>query len=149
MYAEVTAGRGSKAGPPRRQDMTDDNDGTTEDEQGRELGDFDASVGLDAAGEERTSDMTDEEKSGHDVGLASDSDDEPEPSVHVDRGAKLRSKVKRGTGTRDQDVLVIKAFGRDAAEAVDEFDAALTEVEERGFATRLRELQAENGGDDA
>lgn len=61
----------------------------------------------------------------------------------ISSGVELRGKVKRGTDTRDQDVLVVKARGANAAEAAEDFDAALSNVEERDFAERLRALQPE------
>ncbi len=67
----------------------------------------------------------------------------------LDHGCKVRAKLKRGTGTRDQDTLLIEGRGEDASEAADEFEAALSMAEEQGWADRLRELQAsEEGGDE-
>ena len=64
----------------------------------------------------------------------------------LDEGVKLRAKVKRGTGTRDQDTLLIEGRGATADDAADEFEAALSRAEENDYADRLRALQA--GGDD-
>jgi len=61
----------------------------------------------------------------------------------LDSGAKIRAKVKRGTGTRDQDTLLLEGRGEDAEEAAAEFEAALSQAESDGWADRLRELQAE------
>lgn len=66
----------------------------------------------------------------------------------VSSGAKIRGKLKRGTGTRDQDEIVIEGRGATAAEAVQDFEAALAAAEERGWADRLRDLQPDGDGDD-
>lgn len=126
--------------------MTDDNDGTTEDEQGRELGDFGASVGLDAAGEERTSDMTDNEKSGHDVGR-SDGETKHNLNESADK-IRLKSQIKRGSGTRDQDTHDLKARGETPEEAAENLSETLKELEERDVFERIRDLQFD-GGEDA
>lgn len=62
----------------------------------------------------------------------------------LDHGVKVRGKVKRGTGTRDQDELLIEGRGKNAAEAAADFEEALSEAEEREWADRLRALQPEN-----
>lgn len=63
---------------------------------------------------------------------------EKEPLNH---GTKIRAKVKRGNGTRDQDELLIEGRGEDAAEAAADFEQALSMAEERGWSDRLRALQ--------
>lgn len=71
---------------------------------------------------------------------------------HVPEGTKITAKLKRGTGTRDQDTLKIEGRGEDATEAWEDFHAALTHVEENDVVDRLRDLQAsdgDGGGDDA
>lgn len=60
----------------------------------------------------------------------------------LDHGVKIRAKVKRGTGTRDQDTLVIEGRGEDNIEAAAEFNAALDVAEQNDWAERLRELQS-------
>lgn len=76
---------------------------------------------------------------------STDSTDRPDYNTGrqdaVSSGAKIRSKIKRGTGTRDQDEIVIEGRGATAAEAIDDFEAALTAAEERDWADRLRDLQ--------
>lgn len=64
----------------------------------------------------------------------------------ISTGAKIRGKIKRGNGTRDQDELVIEGRGGTTAEAIDDFEATLTAAENGDWANRLRELQP--GGDD-
>ena len=64
----------------------------------------------------------------------------------VSSGAKIRAKVKRGTGTRDQDEIVIEGRGATAAEAADDFERALSRAEDKNYADRLRALG--NRGDD-
>lgn len=65
---------------------------------------------------------------------------EKEPLNH---GVKVRAKIKRGTGTRDQDELLIEGRGEDAAEAAEEFETALLEAEVQQWADRLRDIQPE------
>lgn len=65
----------------------------------------------------------------------------------VSSGAKVRGKVKRGTGTRDQDEIVVEGRGATGAEAVADFDEALRAIEELGTAERLREINAERDED--
>lgn len=55
--------------------------------------------------------------------------------------SKVRGKVKRGTGTRDQDEIVIEGRGEDADEAADDFEDALERAEEGDWAGRLRKLR--------
>jgi len=66
---------------------------------------------------------------------------EKEPLNH---GVKVRAKLKRGTGTRDQDELLIEGRGEDAAEAAEEFETALLEAEVQEWAGRLRDIQPES-----
>lgn len=73
---------------------------------------------------------------------------EPGRKEPLDHGAKVRGKVKRGTGTRDQDELLIEGRGEDAAEAAADFEAALREAEERQWASRLRALQPDDPDED-
>jgi len=70
---------------------------------------------------------------------------EKEPLNH---GTKIRAKVKRGNGTRDQDELLIEGRGEDAAEAAADFEQALTMAEERGWSDRLRALQPDGESDE-
>jgi hypothetical protein len=63
----------------------------------------------------------------------------------VSSGTKIRGKVKRGTGTRDQDELVIEGRGADAEEAAADFEAALEQAEANDWADRLRALQPDDG----
>jgi len=59
----------------------------------------------------------------------------------VSSGTKVRAKVKRGTDTRDQDVMVIEGRGENAQEAAEDFEDALVMAEENDWADRLREIQ--------
>ena len=65
----------------------------------------------------------------------------------VSSGAKIRAKVKRGTGTRDQDEIVIEGRGATAAEAADDFERALSRAEAKDYADRLRALGNEGEGE--
>jgi len=65
---------------------------------------------------------------------------------HVNESADkitLTTKIKRGSGTRDQDELLIEGRGEDAAEAAEEFETALLEAEVQEWADRLRDIQPE------
>jgi len=59
----------------------------------------------------------------------------------VSSGTKVRAKFKRGTDTRDQDVMVIEGRGENAQEAAEDFEAALSRAEENDWADRLRDIQ--------
>jgi len=63
----------------------------------------------------------------------------------ISSGAKVRGKVKRGNDTRDQDELVIEGRGATAAEAADDFEAALSKAEANEWTQRLRDLQPSEG----
>jgi len=86
-----------------------------------------------------------EEYGGADTG-----DGEPAGSEHplgekrpLDHGAKIRTKLKRGTGTRDQDVMLLEARGEDADEAIAEFRELLETATDEGWGDDLREIQPE------
>lgn len=66
----------------------------------------------------------------------------------ISEGTKIRAKVKRGEGTRDQDELLIEGRGENAEEATENFEEALQTAEGRGWADRLRELQPDGGDDE-
>lgn len=75
--------------------------------------------------------------------------DEPGESRerHVPEGVKVTAKLKRGTGTRDQDVINLKARGETAAEATEEFEELLHALKVEGWDERLRAVQP-GGSDD-
>jgi phosphotransferase system HPr-like phosphotransfer protein len=54
-------------------------------------------------------------------------------------GVSITTKLKRGTGTRDQDELKIKAKGTTPEEAVENMEEVLEEAEE--WVEGLREIQ--------
>jgi phosphotransferase system HPr-like phosphotransfer protein len=62
-------------------------------------------------------------------------------------GASIKAKLKRGTGTRDQDTIVIKGKGTDAEEAIENFQDCLDAAWEREWGYQLRGFQAECGGE--
>lgn len=64
--------------------------------------------------------------------------------TRVSDGEKVVGKVKRGTGTRDQDTLKLVGRGETAAEAAADFEGLLAEAEERGWTDRLRALQPDD-----
>lgn len=69
-------------------------------------------------------------------------------SVNYHAGVSITAKVKRGTDTRDQDELVIKGKGADAAEATQDFEESLQAAEEGDWAERLRAIQPDEEQDD-
>jgi hypothetical protein len=89
-------------------------------------------------GEEENDRMMSEEDPNYDPSEYPKGDKKP-----LNHGVKLRAKLTRGNGTRDQDTLLIEGRGEDAEEAAADFEEALTETEERGWAQRLRDLQPE------
>lgn len=58
----------------------------------------------------------------------------------------VKVKLKRGTGTRDQDKGSIKAKGDSPQAVADQLERTLDEMEERNLFSRVRETQPE--GDD-
>jgi len=69
--------------------------------------------------------------------------DADETVENVASGVSITAKVKRGSGTRDQDTIKIKAKGTDAAEAIEEMDAVLERADE--WADDLRDVQPGGG----
>lgn len=53
---------------------------------------------------------------------------------------RLSTKLKRGTGTRDQDTHTLKARGETPAEAAENLSMALHELEQRNVFQRGREV---------
>jgi len=53
----------------------------------------------------------------------------------------LKTSVKRGTGTRDQDKLDVKVKGNDPSETAQKLAETLIALESRDVATNLRETQ--------
>ena len=73
---------------------------------------------------------------------------EPGQKRPLDHGVKVRGKVKRGTGTRDQDELLIEGRGENAEKAAQDFERTLTAAEEAEWTDRLRALQPAEADDD-
>jgi hypothetical protein len=67
---------------------------------------------------------------------------------HVPEGCKVTAKLKRGTGTRDQDVINLKARGETAEDAAEEFEALLSHLSESGWSDRLRAVQPDEDGEE-
>jgi len=55
---------------------------------------------------------------------------------------KLTTKIKRGSGTRDQDTIKVNVSGSDPAETVADLNETLSELE--GTAETLRSTQPDN-----
>ena len=56
---------------------------------------------------------------------------------------RLKTKIKRGSGTRDQDEIEVKVKSDDPVEAVEKLQATIEQLGERGTHETLRETQAE------
>jgi hypothetical protein len=65
---------------------------------------------------------------------------------HTDIGASIEARLKRGTGTRDEDRITITAKGATADEAVSEFEYLLQQYETE-FSDRCRNIQPSKAGD--
>jgi len=68
--------------------------------------------------------------------------DSVETVERTDLGSSMEARLKRGTGTRDEDSVTIKAKGRTAEETVGEFYQLLAEYEAK-VSGRLRDIQPE------
>jgi hypothetical protein len=66
----------------------------------------------------------------------------PDEQITSNRGVSITTKLKRGSGTRDQDTIKLKAKGRDAEEAIAEMEEVIERAEE--WADDLREVQPED-----
>ncbi|WP_135306411.1 DUF7389 domain-containing protein [Haloarcula amylovorans] len=66
--------------------------------------------------------------------------DDIERVERTDIGASVEARLKRGTGTWDEDQLTIKAKGETAADALEEFEQLLTEYEAE-YSDRMRAIQ--------
>jgi len=74
------------------------------------------------------------------------SDEHHEVREQQASGVSITAKCKRGTGTRDQDTIKIKAKGTTAEEAADNMDAILEKVDT--WADALRAVQPEEADDE-
>lgn len=75
------------------------------------------------------------------------------PDYNINESAdkiRLSTKIKRGSGTRDQDTHTLKGRGETPSEAAENLDESLRELEDRGFFERARAVGNENedGGSD-
>lgn len=61
---------------------------------------------------------------------------------------RLQTKVKRGTGTRDQDTHDLKVRAETPEKAADELDTLLSELEDRSVFERAREIGNESDTDE-
>lgn len=59
---------------------------------------------------------------------------------------RIQTKIKRGTGTRDQDTHNLKVRGRTPEEVARRMEVTISELEERDVFETVREIQEE--GDD-
>lgn len=69
-------------------------------------------------------------------------DDTPnsERVKRTDVGASVQARLKRGSGTRDEDQITIKVKGETAAEAAAEFEYLLEKYETE-YSDRCRDIQ--------
>lgn len=59
---------------------------------------------------------------------------------------RIQTKIKRGTGTRDQDTHNIKVRGRDAEQVARRMEKTIFELQRRDVFENVRQIQSE--GDD-
>jgi len=65
----------------------------------------------------------------------------------TDVGASIEARLKRGTGTRDEDTLTIKGKGENAEEAAVEFEYLLEKYEGE-YSDRCRNIQPTHEDDE-
>ena len=65
--------------------------------------------------------------------------DDPDRIERTDIGASVEARLKRGTGTRDEDQITIKAKGETAEEAAAEFEYLLEKYEAE-YSDRCRNI---------
>lgn len=65
----------------------------------------------------------------------------------TDIGASIEARLKRGTGTRDEDTLTIKGKGETAEEAAAEFEYLLEKYEAE-YSDRCRNIQPTHEDDE-
>ncbi|EMA25656.1 DUF7389 domain-containing protein [Haloarcula argentinensis] len=68
--------------------------------------------------------------------------DSVEKVERTDFGCSMEARMKRGTGTRDEDSMTIKSKGETAEETIVEFYELLEEYEQE-ISDRLRDIQPE------
>jgi hypothetical protein len=78
----------------------------------------------------------------------SDDTNDPERIERTDVGASVEARLKRGTGTRDEDTITIKAKGETAEDAVEEFEVLLQQYEAE-YSDRCRNIQPTVDGEDS
>ena len=66
--------------------------------------------------------------------------DSVEKVERTDFGCSMEARMKRGTGTRDEDSMTIKSKGETAEETIAEFYELLEEYEQE-ISDRLRDIQ--------
>jgi hypothetical protein len=70
----------------------------------------------------------------------SDDTTDPDRIERTDVGASVEARLKRGTGTRDEDTITIKAKGETAEDAAEEFEYLLQQYEAE-YSDRCRNIQ--------
>ncbi|MBX0298042.1 DUF7389 domain-containing protein [Haloarcula nitratireducens] len=71
--------------------------------------------------------------------------DDVERVERTDLGASVEARLKRGTGTRDEDQITIKAKGETALDALEKFEQLLAEYEAE-YGDRMRTIQPTRDG---
>ena len=74
--------------------------------------------------------------------MSGDTSADVERIERPDIGTSMEARLKRGTGTRDEDQVTIKAKGETAEETIDEFYQLLAEYDDN-ISDRLRGIQPE------
>ncbi|MFC6977103.1 hypothetical protein ACFQL1_24045 [Halomicroarcula sp. GCM10025709] len=72
--------------------------------------------------------------------MSDDTSADVERIERTDIGTSMEARLKRGTGTRDEDQVTIKAKGETAEETIDEFYKLLAEYDDE-ISDRLRDIQ--------
>ena len=70
----------------------------------------------------------------------SDDTNDPERIERTDVGASVEARLKRGTGTRDEDTITIKGKGETAEDAAEEFEYLLEKYEAE-YSDRCRTIK--------
>jgi len=76
------------------------------------------------------------------------SDDETHQVNESNEKIRLKTQLKRGTATRDQDTHDLKVRAETPEQAADELDTLLSELEDRSVFERVREIGNESDTDE-
>jgi|AntDeeMetageno50_2_1112565.scaffolds.fasta_scaffold02893_4 hypothetical protein len=83
---------------------------------------------------------------GREIRADGSGESEVETREQIHSGVSITAKLKRGSGTRDQDEIKIKAKGRNADHAAAEMDQVLEHAD--GWSEQLRKIQPADAGEE-